>query len=166
MADHILGRLRRLGVFADLTDPELHSLADELQERSFPEGSWVLRQGTKGVGLFVIVDGEVGVVIDDEERAKLTTGSFFGEVSVLLAEPPTADVVARTPLRCLVIPPDRAEEFLLAHPRVMYRMLQTEARRLKTVDPRRNLRPWTFTRHRMPPRPPRCPVTFRSPSTE
>jgi CRP-like cAMP-binding protein len=138
MADHILGRLRRLGVFADLTDPELHLLAAEFEERSFPEGSWVLRQGALGVGLFVIVDGEVGVVIDDEERATLATGSFFGEVSVLLAEPPTADIVARTPLRCLVIAPERAEEFLLTHPQVMYRMLQTEARRLKTVDPARS----------------------------
>jgi CRP/FNR family cyclic AMP-dependent transcriptional regulator len=138
MADRILGQIRRLGVFADLDEPELHDLAAELDERSFPEGSWVLRKGARGVGLFVIVDGEASVVIDDEERAKLATGSFFGEVSALLSEPPTADIVARTPLECLVIPPERTEEFLLAHPRVMYRMFQTEARRLKTVDPGRN----------------------------
>lgn len=165
MADHIPARLRHLGVFADLTEPELHALAGELEERSFPEGSWVLRKGGQATSLFVIVDGEVGVVIDDEERAKLATGSFFGEVSALLAEPPTADVVARTPLRCLIIPPEHAEEFLLAHPRVMYRMLQAEARRLNTVDPMRSLWPCTRTHHRMPPCPPRCPVTFRSPST-
>ena len=165
MADHILGRLKRLGVFADLTEPELHVIAGELETRSFPEGSWVLRRGAHGAGLFVIVDGEVGVVVDDEERAKLTTGSFFGEVSVLLAEPTTADIVARTPLQCLVIPPERTEEFLLSHPRVMYHMLQTEARRLKTVDPMRNLWPWTLTHHRMTPHPQCCPVTFRSPST-
>lgn len=138
MADHSLERLRCLGVFADLTEPELRAIVDEYAECAFPEGSWVLRQGAHGAGLFVIVDGEAGVIVDDEERAKLTTGSFFGEVSVLLAEPPTADIVARTPLHCLVIPPERAESFLLAHPRVMYRMLQTEARRLKTVDPGRN----------------------------
>ena len=138
MADHILTRLRHLGVFADLAEPELHALAGELEERSFPEGSWVLRQGGQGTSLFVIIDGEVGVVIDDEERAKLATGSFFGEVSVLLAEPPTAGIVARTPLRCLVIPAERTEDFLLSHPRVMYHMLQAEARRLKTVDPMRN----------------------------
>ena len=138
MADHILARLRHLGVFADLTEPELHVLSRELKERSFPAGSWVLRQGGRGTSLFVIIEGEAGVVIDDEERAKLATGSFFGEVSVLLGEPPTADIVARTALRCLVIPAEHTEEFLLSHPRVMYRMLQTEARRLKTVDPMRN----------------------------
>jgi CRP-like cAMP-binding protein len=141
MADHALGELKRLGVFADLTEHELQMLADELEERSFPEGSLALRKGTKSAGLFIILEGEVGVVIDDEERATLSTGSFFGEVSVLLGEPTTADIVARTALRCLVIAPDRTEELLLANPQVMFRMLQTEARRLRTVDPMRNLSP-------------------------
>jgi CRP-like cAMP-binding protein len=131
-------RLGRLGIFADLSESELRDVAAELDERSFPEGSWVLRQGEAGSGLFFVADGEVGVVIDDEVRAKLATGSFFGEVSVLLGEPTTADIVVRKPLRCLVISPQRTEEFLLAHPRVMYRMLQTEARRLRTVDAERD----------------------------
>jgi CRP/FNR family transcriptional regulator, cyclic AMP receptor protein len=138
MVGDISARLGRLGIFADLTEAELRDVAAELDEQSFPEGSWVLRQGKPGTGLFIVVDGEVGVVIDDEERTTLTTGSFFGEISVLLEEPTTADIVVRTPLRCLVIPPQRAEEFLLAHPRVMFRMLQAEARRLRTVDPERD----------------------------
>jgi CRP/FNR family cyclic AMP-dependent transcriptional regulator len=125
-------------MFADLPEPELREVAAELEEQSFPEGRWVLRQGGPGSGLFFVADGEVGVVIEDEERATLSAGSFFGEVSVLLGEPATADIVVRKALRCLVIPPQRAEAFLLAHPRVMYRMLQTEARRLRTVDPERN----------------------------
>ena len=138
MVGDTAARLGRLGIFADLTEAELRDVAAELDEQSFPEGRWVLRQGETGTGLFIIVDGEVGVVIDDDERATLTTGSFFGEVSVLLGEPVTADIVVRKPLRCLVIPPRRAEEFLIAYPRVMYRMLQTEARRLRTVDPERD----------------------------
>ena len=138
MSSDTAAQLGRLGIFADLTEAQLRDVAAELDERSFPEGSWVLRQGETGTGLFIVVDGEVGVVIDDEERATLATGSFFGEVSVLLGEPVTADIVVRKPLRCLVIPPQRAEEFLLAYPRVMYRMFQIEARRLRTVDPERD----------------------------
>ena len=138
MAGDPLGRLGRLGIFADLTEPELRDLADGLSVQSFPEGHWVLRRGSYGAGLFIIIDGEVGVIIDDEERATLATGSFFGEVSVLLGEPPTADIIARTPLRCLVIPPERAQAFLLEHPQVMFRMFQTEARRLRTVAPERD----------------------------
>jgi len=138
MSSDTAAQLGRLGIFADLTEAQLRDVAAELDERSFPEGGWVMRQGETGTGLFIVVDGEVGVVIDDEERATLATGSFFGEVSVLLGEPVTADIVVRKPLRCLVIPPQRAEEFLLAYPRVMYRMFQIEARRLRTVDPERD----------------------------
>ena len=138
MVGDTAARLGRLGIFADLTETELRDVAAELDEQSFPEGRWVLRQGETGTGLFIVVDGEVGVVIDDDERATLATGSFFGEVSVLLGEPVTADIVVRRALRCVVIPPQRAEEFLLAYPRVMYRMLQIEARRLRTVDPQRD----------------------------
>ncbi len=138
MAGDLVGRLGQLGILADLTEPELRDLAAELTEQSFPEGHWVLRRGQPGAGLFIVVDGEVGVIVDDEERATLTTGSLFGEVSVLLAEPATADIIARRPLRCLVIPPERAEEFLVTHPRIMFRMFQTEARRLRTVDPERD----------------------------
>lgn len=138
MSSDTAAQLGRLGIFADLTEAELRDVAAELDERSFPEGGWVMRQGDTGTGLFIVVDGEVGVVVDDEERATLATGSFFGEVSVLLGEPVTADIVVRKSLRCLVIPPQRAEEFLLAYPRVMYRMFQIEARRLRTVDPERD----------------------------
>ena len=138
MSSDTAAQLGRLGIFADLTEAQLRDVAAELDERSFPEGGWVMRQGETGTGLFIVVDGEVGVVVDDEERATLATGSFFGEVSVLLGEPVTADIVVRKPLRCLVIPPQRAEEFLLAYPRVMYRMFQIEARRLRTVDPERD----------------------------
>lgn len=136
--ESVAERLGRLGILSDLTAAELCALAAELDERSFPEGHWVLRRGSPGTGLFIIVEGEAGVIVDDEERATLTVGSFFGEVSVLLGEPPTAGIVTRTPLRCLVIPPDRVETFLLAYPRVMFRMFQTEARRLRTADPERN----------------------------
>ena len=124
MSSDTAAQLGRLGIFADLTEAQLRDVAAELDERTFPEGGWVLRQGETGTGLFIVVDGEVG--------------SFFGEVSALLGEPVTADVVVRKPLRCLVIPPQRAEEFLLAYPRVMYRMFQIEARRLRTVDPERD----------------------------
>jgi CRP-like cAMP-binding protein len=138
MVGDAVDRLGRLGIFADLTDAELQGLAAELDEQSFAEGDWVQRQGEPGSGLFIVVDGEAGVIVDDEERAILTTGSFFGEISVLLAEPVIADIIVRRSLHCLVIPLERAESFLLAHPRIMFRMFQAEARRLRDVYPERD----------------------------
>jgi CRP-like cAMP-binding protein len=124
----------RLALFADLRQADLEELLPGLEEISFHEGQWVVRRGQTDVGLFIIVDGEVSVVLEGDELASLSKGTFFGEISALLDEPTVADVIARTPLRCLFVPPDDVEQFLLANPRVMYRMLQTEARRLRTTD--------------------------------
>jgi CRP-like cAMP-binding protein len=97
----------------------------------------VVRQGDTSPGLQIIVDGEAGVVLQSEELATLKKGSFFGEISTLLGEPTVADVVARTRLHCLLVPSEQVERFLLANPRIMYRVLQTEARRVRTADERR-----------------------------
>ena len=59
---------------------------------------------------------------------------LFGEISVLLGEPPAGDVVAMGPLRCLALPGPDLEVFLLTYPRVSYRMLQAEARRVRSAN--------------------------------
>jgi CRP-like cAMP-binding protein len=47
---------------------------------------------------------------------------------------PIADVRAETLLRCLVLPGPQLEPFLLGHPTVMLRMLQSVARRLRDTS--------------------------------
>ena len=131
--DEMVDRLSRLTLFSDLANPQLEGIAHAFEEELFSEGQRILRQGLSGAGLYVILDGEAAIVIDGEERARLGRGEFFGEVSVLIGEAPTADVVAVAPLRCLVIPQPEAKSFLVSNPQVLYRMLQAEARRLATT---------------------------------
>jgi acetate kinase len=133
----LLESMARLALFADLDQSELSALLATVQEVVYDEGRWVVRRGDMNPGLQIIVDGEAGVVLESEELATLKKGSFFGEIATLLGEPTVADVVARTRLRCLFVPSDHVEQFLLGNPRVMYRMLQTEARRVRSTDERR-----------------------------
>ena len=121
-------------LFADLTDPQLAGIVHTFEETVFAEGERILRQGLTGAGFHVILDGEAAVVIDGTERARLARGDFFGEVSIMLGEAPIADVVALRSLRCLVLAGPRVEAFLIDHPRVMYRMLQVQARRLRAAN--------------------------------
>jgi CRP-like cAMP-binding protein len=130
----LLANAGRLALFADLEREQLAEIVGALQEVSYEEGQWVLRRGEMVVGMHIIVDGEAGVVLEETELATLSKGSFFGEISALLGEPTAADIVARSRLRCLVVPTEDVERFLLENPRVMYRMLQTEARRVRTTD--------------------------------
>jgi CRP-like cAMP-binding protein len=126
--------LARLSLFADLSHPQLEALAHSFDEEVFAAGQRVIRQDVTGGGFYVILEGEADVVIDGRERARLTRGDFFGEISLLTGEPPTADVVAATVLRCLIIPDTELKGFLLKQPTVMYRMLQIQARRLRAAN--------------------------------
>jgi CRP-like cAMP-binding protein len=130
LADTLAG----FALFADLGSPQLLSVAGLFEEVAVADGERVLRQGLTGSGFYVILDGTADVRIDGTTRGTLHRGDFFGEVSILLSEPPTADVVATTPLRCLVLGPAAVKPFLLAHPPVMFRMLQAQARRLRNAN--------------------------------
>jgi CRP-like cAMP-binding protein len=134
----VVDDLARLALFSGLERAELDALTAMTGEAEFDEGDWIVRRGQDDVGLYMIVDGEIGVVFDGEELAVLSRGSFFGEISVLLGEPAVADILARKPTRCLFVPSAGVEDFLLRFPRVMLHMLQTEARRLKTADESRS----------------------------
>src|SRR5215471_651012 len=100
----------RLALFSDLGRHDLEALATMTSEAAFDEGDWIVRRGQDELGLYMIVDGEIGVIFDGEELAVLSRGSFFGEISVLLGEPAVADILARKPTRCLFVPAADAQD--------------------------------------------------------
>ena len=132
--DELVDAIASFALFADLDQAQLEGIAHIFEEVVFGEGERVLRQGLTGSGFHVILVGEAAVIVDGTERARLARGEFFGEVSIILGESPIADVVAVRPLRCLVLAGPRVESFLVEHPRVMYRMLQAQARRLRAAN--------------------------------
>jgi monovalent cation:H+ antiporter, CPA1 family len=129
----IVDSLARLTLFADLSRTQIESIAHRFDEAVFGEGERVLRTGLTGGALYVIIEGEAVVRIDGVERARFGPGEFFGEIGVLIDEPPNADIEAATLLRCLEIPGAEVERFLVEFPRIMFRMLQIEARRLRVT---------------------------------
>ena len=127
----IVDSLAQMALFADLSRAQLEVVAQSFEDEMFAEGQRVLRHGLSGSGVYVILEGEAVVSRDGQEIARLYRGDFFGEVSVLTDEVPSADVAAATLLRCLVIPRPELEPFLLERPEVMLRMLRAVAGRLR-----------------------------------
>ncbi len=132
-SDQLHDTLSALALFADLTNAELEAIAHTMEERYFVEGERILRQGLSGSGFFIILDGEAAARVNGVEVNRLGRGDFFGEISVLLGEAPSADVVALRPLRCAVLAAPQIEDFIVAHPKVAFRMLQAEARKLRNA---------------------------------
>ena len=133
-AEGTIERLAGFSLFADLSHAELQGVAHTFEEESFAAGQRILRQGFGGTGFYVILEGEAAVAIDGKETSRLGRGDFFGEISILLDEPPTADVTALSTLTCLVLPRDELTTWLATKPSVMLRMLQAEVRRLRAAS--------------------------------
>jgi CRP-like cAMP-binding protein len=130
----VVERLAQLALFADLSWPQLEAITHVFEEQDFAPEQRVLRRGLGGSSFYIVIEGEAVVEVDGRQRRKLGQGEFFGEISALTGSPPSADVRATTLLRCLVIPGQDVEQFLLDHPRVLLRILQAEARRLRDAD--------------------------------
>ena len=128
--------LAGLSLFGDLDRPQLQAVAHTMSQESFPEGQRILRQGFSGSGFYIILDGEVTVRVDGAVVARIGKGDFFGEISLLLGEPPIADVVTTSPVRALQLAGPDLRAFLLTYPPVMFRMLQSVSRRIDRANRR------------------------------
>ena len=128
---HLIDTLSGISLFADVGAAELSSIAHAVEERRYGDGERIIRQGITGSAFYVILEGEASIRVDGKDYGTLGRGEFFGEISILLGEPPVADIVAARNLRCAIIAGPALEAFMLTHPTVMYRMLKAEARKLQ-----------------------------------
>lgn len=116
--------LRRVELFAQLTEDELRRLAERLRYAPFAKGNTITRQGTPAQHwLFIIISGDAEVYLEaptGEKRSLsvLTKGDFFGEMSLMTGAPRVASVVAKTDVECYRLDKDAFEEVLLARPAI------------------------------------------------
>lgn len=131
--------LRGVPLFAHLGDEELGRVAAVARERTYPKNSVILFEDDPGDALYVVVTGQVKVVLVGEDGrevilAVLGGGDFFGEMALIDDEPRSAHVIAMEDARLLVL---RREDFhaaLEVHPRIALGLLRALSRRLRRAD--------------------------------
>ncbi len=119
-------------LFAGVRPDDLGAIGERAIEVDFPADHVIARQGEIGTGLFVIVDGAVRVVRDGVELARLRSGDFFGEMSVIDGLPRVAQVIASEPTRCLALASWEFERLVLDHPQIALAILRGLSARLRT----------------------------------
>ncbi|CAM9579284.1 unnamed protein product [Pylaiella littoralis] len=102
--------LRQVGVLQTLTLLQVHQLCDVLTEEVYEPGQMIITQGELGDAFFILKEGRAVVTQNSNEpngRGKqvrhMEEYSCFGERALLTAEPRSANVVAETKVRCLVL---------------------------------------------------------------
>jgi cAMP-dependent protein kinase regulator len=91
-------RLKKIPVFADLSDEERDHIAALAAEVSVPEGKELVREGDYSYDVLAIEEGTARVDRHGEHIADLGPGDVFGEMGVLKREQRNATVVATSPM--------------------------------------------------------------------
>jgi CRP/FNR family cyclic AMP-dependent transcriptional regulator len=128
--------LKRVPLFSDLQGRELESLANSFKERKFDAGDTIANEGSGGIGFFVIGEGEAGVTVHGDERAKLGPGDYFGEVALIDEGQRSASITANTPVTAYGLTAWEFRPFVESNGKVAWKLLQTLAKRLRAAEQR------------------------------
>jgi len=101
--DQKIDLLKKVPMFSNLSNRQLIEIAKHAQQVSVKAGEVLTKQGSRGWEFFFIVEGKGQVQKDGKTIRKLTSGDFFGEISLIDQEPRTATVVADTDMILLVV---------------------------------------------------------------
>ena len=95
----------------------LNQVCMALQPRAVPEDEVIIRKGDHGDEMYLLCRGEVDVHDGQGQvKATLREGDCFGEIALLLAEPRTATVRARTACNLFVLGRAEFSRILRDHP--------------------------------------------------
>jgi branched-chain amino acid transport system substrate-binding protein len=126
-------------LFSGLDRIHLAKLIPELERTSFSAGEIVFRQGDPGTCLYIIIDGDVDVFLEDGgtgRRSIATLGrrECFGEMALLTGQPRSTGVRALTELTVYTLPKEGFDKLLVEHPVLAVHFSLVLSTRLAAVD--------------------------------
>lgn len=135
--------LQSMPPFKFLGEKSLNHLLKLIHYRVYAPGEIIFFQGDPGIGLYIIVNGEVLISeeMEDGERfdlAHLERGDFFGELALLDEEKRSASAVALKESQLAVIFKPDLDEFVETYPKEGVKILrgisQIIATRLRNMN--------------------------------
>jgi hypothetical protein len=125
-------QLRAARSLADLTVGESAILATMLERRTVAAGTTIVEDGARSPGLFVIVSGEVDLVVPRRGRSGVTfqmlkAGDSFGEISLVSGSCYRSSAVAATNVELLWLSAEVCAQYLADLPDVQHRLAEAAA---------------------------------------
>ncbi|MCY3739214.1 MAG: cyclic nucleotide-binding domain-containing protein [Gemmatimonadaceae bacterium] len=104
--DELYEVMSKVPVFQDLSRREFERVREVLHPRTYAAEEAIVREGDPGVGMYVILSGEVAVLQEEGDGAAVEVatfgeGDFFGDQVLLDESPRNASAVARQPTRVM-----------------------------------------------------------------
>ena len=122
-------------LFSGLSERQVKRLAKFAKVRTIPPETFVVKQGEKGIGFYLILEGNLVVRKSGRAIARLGAGDFFGELALFDDRQRSADVITDGPVTVVVLSRWEFWGFASDHPTVLRTILQEMARRLIDQEP-------------------------------
>jgi uncharacterized membrane protein len=130
--------LANIPIFESLTEEDLATLSNRLEESDYDEGDVIFNQGDEGSSLFIIEDGGVEISYGEGKGkvrlATLFTSQYFGELSLFDGAPRSATATALKHSRLIRL--DRADlvDFVNKNPGAALRIIAEMSERLRQTN--------------------------------
>ena len=94
----IILALKQVPVFKGLDNSDFKTVEHIVHHRTYEKGENIFKENTPGLGMYIILQGNVNIVNNDENSsvyAELKVGDFFGEISLVSEDNRSASAVAQ-----------------------------------------------------------------------
>jgi signal transduction histidine kinase len=130
--------LRKIPLFSEMEDSDLQSLCLIVKDLDLPAGQVLFEEGSEGDTAFIIESGEVDIIKTSDNReillAKRGPGEVFGEMALLLDQPRSAGVRARTDTKLIGISRTDLRNLLQISPTAASSMFDIMVSRLQNTQ--------------------------------
>jgi small-conductance mechanosensitive channel/CRP-like cAMP-binding protein len=137
-AERVDAAMLQVDIFSPLTTAELGTLAVRLRRAAFGRGEHIIRQGDHGDSLFIILRGQVEVLVTSDGQQQvvdtLGAGSCFGEMSLLTGAPRSATVRALDDTEVVPVTVEAFREVVAENPAVLEEVTGVISRRRSRLD--------------------------------
>ena len=128
--------LRRVPLFALLTESQAQQIADAVIKRRFKRGDRIVEQGLKSNALYIILSGRARVLASDSRGrevilATLQPGDYIGEMSLIDNEPHSATVRAEVQTDVLMLGRSEFARCMPESSSMAYAVMRVLVRRLR-----------------------------------
>jgi CRP/FNR family transcriptional regulator, cyclic AMP receptor protein len=123
-------QLASVPLLAGLNSRIRRRLAETGKRRTYDAGDDIVRQGSTGTALYIVLSGEARVERDGERLGSVKAGDFFGELALIEEHPRSATVIADSVTECLLFPAWEFTALLEEHPEIAVPIMRALIQRL------------------------------------
>jgi CRP-like cAMP-binding protein len=131
--------LRKVPLFAELTEEELRQLAGVVREQHYRKHVTLFRLEDPGNAFFILKSGLMKVTIEDQNGREIILRmvyptDFFGEMALLDGMPRSATVTTQEPCEALIIYRPAFLALIEKSPKILLNMTAVLSRRLRKMN--------------------------------